>query len=429
MDSTLYKDIFEKSTDGMLIIKDNKFVECNPSVVKMLQYESKDQLLNTHPSELSPEFQPDGRSSYEKVEENTAYVLKHGNRTFEWVHLRANGEPFWVEVVLTDISTDQNMIFLTVWREIGEKKELEAEKAYQSMILNSVINATPDLIFYKDYSNEDGKYMGCNDAFSKFVGKSKEEIVGHNDIELFGKQLGDFFREKDANVLKSKTAIVNEEWVVYPDGTKVLLHTHKSIFSDKNGSVIGIVGVSRDITENNIQKTLLEKSIEENKKLANTDSLTGIANRRSFFEIGEHIFKIAHRTKQPFSLLMIDIDYFKSINDTYGHLIGDEILKFITESIKCRLRESDIFSRFGGEEFMILLPDTEIEGAIEIAKVFHNFFNENVYSDNLFSIPVKVSIGVVQYKNELLLRELIKNVDDQLYKAKNNGRNRIEADI
>ena len=97
----MYQDIFEKSTDGMLIFKNDKFVDCNQSVVNMLRYDTKEQLLNTHPSELSPEYQPDGQTSYDKVEQNTKYVLEHGSRTFEWVHLRSNGEPFWVEVVLT----------------------------------------------------------------------------------------------------------------------------------------------------------------------------------------------------------------------------------------------------------------------------------------------------------------------------------------
>lgn len=99
-----YETIFQKSTDGMLIIADGKFVDCNNATVNMLGYTNKEQLLNTHPSELSPEFQPDGRTSYEKAEDNSKFVLEHGSRTFEWVHTRANGENFWVEVVLTDIS-------------------------------------------------------------------------------------------------------------------------------------------------------------------------------------------------------------------------------------------------------------------------------------------------------------------------------------
>jgi PAS domain S-box-containing protein len=89
--SNFYKIIFENSTDGMLIIEDSKFIDCNYATVKMLGYKDKNELLNTHPSELSPEFQPDGRTSFEKAEENTKVVLEQGQRTFEWVHTRSNG--------------------------------------------------------------------------------------------------------------------------------------------------------------------------------------------------------------------------------------------------------------------------------------------------------------------------------------------------
>ena len=255
----MYRNIFNISTDGMLIIEDGIFVDCNDSVVKMLQYKNKEELLNTHPSELSPKFQPDGLSSYEKVEDNTKYVLEHGSRTFEWVHLRANGEPFWVEVVLTDMSIDDKLIFLTVWREIGEKKRLEEKNNYQHMLLTSVLDSNDDLIFYKDYTNKNGKYIGCNKAFEYFVGKSKEEIIGHDDIELFGEKLGKFFREKDLDVIKMNTTISNEEWVKYPNGDNILLETKKVLLQDDKDNIIGILGISKNITKNKKRKEKIEE--------------------------------------------------------------------------------------------------------------------------------------------------------------------------
>lgn len=424
----MYQNIFNTSTDGMLIIENGIFVDCNDSVVKMLQYENKEQLLNTHPSELSPKFQPDGKSSFDKVEENAKYVLEHGSRTFEWVHLRADGTPFWVEVVLTDMSTADRVIFLTVWREIGEKKRLEEKNTYQHMILTSVLNSSVDLIFYKDYSHQDGKYIGCNHAFEEFAGKSEDEIIGHDDIELFGKELGSFFREKDLDVIRKATDMANEEWVTYPNGEKVLLHTLKSLLIDKNDHIIGIIGISRDITSEHKHKVELEKNMRESELLANTDVLTGIANRRSFFDISEKLIKISSRSKAPLSLLMIDIDYFKAVNDTYGHIVGDDILKYVANHIKSRLRDSDVFARFGGEEFIVLLPGTKLKDALDIAEEIRSTFSDTVYVENKISIPVKLSIGVSQYKDESLMREFIQRVDRALYKAKEKGRNRVESE-
>jgi len=424
----MYEYIFNKSTDGVLIFENNKIVECNASALRMLGYQKKDELLYRHPSELSPKYQADGKSSFKRVEENIRHVIEHGSHTFEWIHLRSTGEPFWVEVVLTDISTDNKVIFLVVWREIEEKKRLEKENIYQHMILNSVLNSTRDLIFYKDYTNQDGRYIGCNDAFEKFMGKSREEIVGKNDIELFGEELGKFFREKDFNVIKNRVDIINEELVTYPNGGTVLLSTHKSLLRDNNYEIIGIMGISRDITRENNYKIKLKEQMEKNKLLAHTDSLTGIGNRRSFFDISEKLMKLSKRNHTSLVLMMIDIDYFKKVNDTYGHIVGDDILRYVTKTIKGRLRESDIFSRFGGEEFIILLSNTDLKNGLKIAEEIRLTFSNSVYSDGKISIPIKVSIGIGEYRQESLIREFIQRIDKNLYCAKNNGRNRVESD-
>lgn len=161
------------------------------------------------------------------------------------------------------------------------------------------------------------------------------------------------------------------------------------------------------------------------KKLSRTDPLTNIRNRRSFFELAEQILTIAKRTKQPLSLLMIDIDLFKGINDTYGHIIGDEILLSLVSSIKQNIRESDVFARFGGKEFIVLLPDTNITGAIELAEKIRFFAETHPYSDEKISVSFTISIGVSEYGNENLMREFIHKADTALYTAKNKGRNQV----
>lgn len=422
----IYKNIFEKSTDGMLIIQNDKFVDCNNSVVKMLHYANKKQLLNTHPSELSPEYQADGRKSYDRVEENAKIVLEKGSHTFEWIHLRSNGEPFWVEVVLTDMSTEIDVIFLVVWREIGEKKLLEEKNSYQQMLLNSVLNSSIDLIYYKDYKNEDGAYIGCNDSFERFAGKTKEDITGKNDIELFGEELGLFCRSKDKDVMDTNDTISNEEWVTYPNGDKVLLHTTKSLLKYNNNEVIGILGISRDMTNEYKYKKQLEENIEQQKQLSALDPLTEIYNRRSFFEISEKLLKISNRNHSPLTLMMIDIDLFKRVNDRYGHLVGDDILKYVTSTIQSRLRKSDIFGRYGGEEFLVLLPNTDLQGGLELAEEIRSLFSNTPYIDEKLSLRITVSIGVTQHTDETLMRQFIEKSDSALYAAKRNGRNRIE---
>jgi len=271
----MYEKIFEKSIDCVLIIEDNKFTDCNDFAVKMFRYQSREHLLSTHPSVISPEYQPDGKTSFEKAEEHIKYAYINGNHSFEWMHLNLNGESFWTEVVLTDISTDGKKILLAIVKDISEKKRLEEENNYQHMILNAVLNSTPDLIFYKDYLNNNGKYIGCNEAFEKFVGKSNQDIIGKTDIELFGQEVGSFFRTKDKEMLDRDETVINEEWVDYPNGDKVLMSTSKSPFKDEKNNIIGVLGIARDITHVH-EKTKEIQNLKEQMELALLGNKDGI---------------------------------------------------------------------------------------------------------------------------------------------------------
>jgi len=127
MNKDRYRELFECSADAILIIDGDKFVDCNAATVKMLRYDNKQDLLNTHPSQLSPERQPDGRLSYEKANEMIAIAFEKGSHRFEWDHKGADGEVFPVEVLLTAISDDDRKTLHVVWREISDRKKAEKE--------------------------------------------------------------------------------------------------------------------------------------------------------------------------------------------------------------------------------------------------------------------------------------------------------------
>jgi len=308
------------------------------------------------------------------------------------------------------------------------EQEIYKKLTYQNMIMESIFNSTQDLLFYKDYTNDEGVYMGCNDAFAALVGRTKEEIIGKNDFELFDEEVGAFFREKDRIVIENKASMINDEWVTYPDGREVLLSTQKSLFQDPDKKIIGIMGISRDITREHHYKSEIEKQMEKNEILANTDSLTGIANRRYFFEIAEKMLNRACREKNPLTLMMIDIDFFKKVNDTYGHIVGDHALKYVAKILQTHLREDDVLCRFGGEEFIVLLPNISLEKGIEIAERIRIYFAENDWHyDHTTAIPIKISIGAGVYEKKAHLRDFIHKVDQNLYHAKQKGRNRVIA--
>lgn len=132
----VFETLFEKSADGILIIDDGKFIQCNEKIVKMLHYNSKEELLNTHPSELSPEFQPDGRNSYEKAEEMLSIAIENNGHQFEWLHIKANGETFLAEVTLTPITLNNRNVIHVAWRDISDKKKAQEALIEQKDILD-----------------------------------------------------------------------------------------------------------------------------------------------------------------------------------------------------------------------------------------------------------------------------------------------------
>ncbi|UOD34422.1 diguanylate cyclase [Deferribacteraceae bacterium V6Fe1] len=153
------------------------------------------------------------------------------------------------------------------------------------------------------------------------------------------------------------------------------------------------------------------------------DFLTKIYNRRYFTERLESELELAKRANRTFSLVIFDIDYFKQINDMSGHNVGDTVLKRITDLVKNRLRKVDIFARWGGEEFIIILPETKLNNAVNLAENLRKMIEDTLILDNR---KVTVSFGVTEYKNGDTVDSIVKRADDMLYKAKNIGRNRVE---
>lgn len=172
-------------------------------------------------------------------------------------------------------------------------------------------------------------------------------------------------------------------------------------------------------------KQTIDKNIEKLQYNASYDFLTKIFNRKTYFEISEEIFELSKRQNEPFSILLIDIDHFKRINDTYGHLIGDEVLKFVSSNISKLLRKSDILGRYGGEEFIVTLPNTKLDNAKTIAEKINKYIYDNHYVNETYNLQLSVSVGIAQIKKETNLTDLIHKADEALYKAKNYGRNRV----
>lgn len=163
-----------------------------------------------------------------------------------------------------------------------------------------------------------------------------------------------------------------------------------------------------------------------NKKLkfwATHDRLTGIYNRRAFFDFLKNDFLRQKRNNQPITLLMIDIDHFKSFNDTFGHLAGDYVLKNMVRLVKKRIRQVDLIGRFGGEEFLILLADTALDDGKRVAEKLVGYISEQRFNYGGKELQVTISIGAAEHRDDESRDSLLHRADTALYRAKKDGRN------
>lgn len=159
---------------------------------------------------------------------------------------------------------------------------------------------------------------------------------------------------------------------------------------------------------------------------AQSDPLTGLGNRGALEHSLEHELNMARRYGQDFSFMVLDIDFFKKVNDTYGHDIGDQVLRSVASSLNATTRQTDMAFRYGGEEFVVLLGKTNALGAAIIAERIRENIEHLVVNTSKVPLSVTVSIGVSTLTNDMDSKELFSQADKALYSAKNNGRNRVE---
>ncbi|MEA2029775.1 MAG: SpoIIE family protein phosphatase, partial [Campylobacterota bacterium] len=185
----VFEKLFYDTSDGILLISNNHFIDCNDAVVKMLKYQSKEELLLTHPSDLSPEYQPDGKKSFETANELMQICMDKGLHHFEWRHKRANGEEFWAEIVLTKLHINNEDIIHVVWRDIEDRKKLEAEIQNKSKELESIYRSLQDSIEYaSEIQNAIVPHENLFDLYfdEHFIFWEQKDTVG-GDIYLFEK--------------------------------------------------------------------------------------------------------------------------------------------------------------------------------------------------------------------------------------------------
>lgn len=312
-------------------------------------------------------------------------------------------------------------------KEITKRKQIEGNlyKSQQEFI--SLFKSSPEALVYTD---EESNILDINPRFTELFGYTLEEVEGRNIYDGMihtsdkieeGKRLG--------KIAKSKGYFTCETIRKKKDGTLFPVSISGSDITI-GGQLKGMLVIYIDTTERKKIEKELKKANEKLKRLTYVDGLTEVNNRRYFEEFSDKEWNRAIRNSTPFSLIMIDIDFFKRYNDTYGHLKGDECLRKIAGITKQTIKRSvDFVARYGGEEFIVVLPDTDIEAAARLAEIIRVNVEATAieHSDSSISKFVTISLGVASIipKRNTKSDSLLSEADKALYRAKQEGRNRV----
>lgn len=339
---------------------------------------------------------------------------------------------WWIPLVpaLLAVSTSSVAVASQI---VHRQEELKRSKEF----LHQVIDTIPDPIFVK---NQQHQWIVLNQAYSQLSGYPLSDLIEKSDYDVFPKHEADIFRSQDNLVFQSQQSHEHEEEFTTATGETHLIATKRSLHKDAAGNLF-LVGVMRDITERKRIEEELKRTAEELcrsndelklsedrlRYLVNHDPLTGLPNRKFFYEKLHESLQWSRQSNLLLALLFIDLDGFKQINDSLGHDNGDRLLIAVGQRLHNSLRSSDTVSRLGGDEFTVILPaiPTADVAATVAEKILSTLTEPIVLEGQKISISASIGISLYPYHSEDM-QILLKQADAAMYRAKQLGKNRYE---
>jgi diguanylate cyclase (GGDEF)-like protein/PAS domain S-box-containing protein len=297
---------------------------------------------------------------------------------------------------------------------------MKFELVFQALVENTndvimVLDATP-------LSDGGPKIVYVNPAFEKLMGYTAADVIGQNPKMLQGPGTDDKTRYKIRKAMREGVSIRSQILNYDKAGNELWLDINMVPLFDENGSLVYYAAIERDLTEYKKLQAHLEN-------MATIDSLTGLANRQAFMQRAKNEFNRARRYARPLTVVMIDIDHFKAINDQYGHAAGDDVLRQAADICQSSLRGSDFMGRVGGEEFVLLLPDTPPTNAYYVAERMRTHLCEtSIELENGTRLNITASFGVASMnEDDSDFDALLERADEAMYHAKHDGRNQVKS--
>lgn len=432
-----FRRLFHGSNDALMVLNREHFLDCNDATLRVFGVPDRETFRARGPADLSPPLQPCGTPSAVLAAQHIKKAFAQDSHRFDWVHRRADtGEEMPCEVILRVIEMDEETVLLATVHDLTERMRAEStlrESEEKFRLAFSDANIGMCLLDLR------GVLTQVNDKMCEILGYGRMEIEGLNVADLAIPE--DRYLtavQFDRALVEGLRRITFEKRYRHRDGHVVFGVVTSSLVRDSQGEPRFFISQVQDLSDTKRAELQLRAAHEatdaanralaranaELKKLAATDELTGVWNRRYLEMAAKAEIARAARRDEPLSILMFDIDHFKEVNDTFGHAVGDEILVALTNLMQECLRPGDILARWGGEEFMLILPNCVDRDAMRLAEKLRRKCAAHLFQD---VGKVTVSFGVTQLLPGENREAWFRRVDRAMYAAKAAGRNTVRC--
>jgi diguanylate cyclase (GGDEF)-like protein/PAS domain S-box-containing protein len=309
---------------------------------------------------------------------------------------------------------------------LAERRIRESEEKYRDLFENA-----SELIYSLKL---DGRFEYVNPAWKRALGYTEQEVTDLSLFDVVAPEYREISRQEVNRLKKGGAPGIMECVFVAKHGSRIMVEGSLGARRDKHGQISSLRGIFHDITrrknaEESARRTLekLKTALEKEKDLSRKDFLTGLNNRRVFFELGDFEAKRSSRHQRVLSLVYIDLDNFKQVNDMMGHQAGDELLVTVASTLATNLRSTDVIARLGGDEFAVLFPETSSPIA---QRIMSKLRDQLLAEMRKRGWQVTFSIGIATFPDcSISFEEMIRRADERMYAAKRDGGNRITAAV
>lgn len=408
--------LFMLSPDSVLVAdRQGTIVEVNPRFCEVTGYRP-DEVIGNNARMLQS-----GNTPGEVYHEMWGALTSGEEWRGDLQNRRKDGTLYWEAHAVVPVTGRDGQIthFVSFQRDISERHDMERALSASERLYRSIHDNVQEAIFLVRIEGDEFVFVGNNPRHQETTGLTAERLKGSRPQDFLPPEMAEQVCANYRRCVAERRTIRYEEELDLPVGTRIWMTSLAPVFDDAE-QVEMIVGLSVDVTEQ-------KRAEAELRRLATTDALTGLANRRHFLERTEQELDRVRRYATPSAFIMLDIDHFKRINDTWGHLTGDAVLRRMALVLAEAVRATDLVGRLGGEEFGVLLPETDMDAALKLAERLRVAVTEAVVETEGEMLRFSASFGVtLLHADDENVDMPMARADAALYASKFAGRNRVK---